>query len=46
MMITLPGKRLYLKNKSLNPVNLVVTTKWYIFNSQFYQQTDGAGMGG
>ena len=27
-------------------VSLVLTTIWYTFNSQFYQQTDGMGMGG
>ena len=27
-------------------VNLVLTTTWYTFNSQFYQQTDGVAMGG
>ena len=26
--------------------NLVLTTTWYTFNSQFYQQTDGIAMGG
>ena len=34
------------QNKFLDPVNLVLTTTWYTFNSQFYQQTDGAAMGG
>ena len=29
-----------------NLVNLVLTTTWYTFNSQFYQQTDGVAMGG
>ena len=27
-------------------VNLVLTTTWYSFNSQFYQQTHGVAMGG
>ena len=27
-------------------VNLVLTTTWYTFNFQFYQQTDGVAMGG
>ena len=27
-------------------VNLLLTTIWYNFNSQFYQQTGGVAMGG
>ena len=27
-------------------INLVLTTTWYTFNFQFYQQTDGVAMGG
>ena len=34
------------QNKFLDLVNLVLTTTWYTFNSQFYQQTDGVAMGG
>ena len=30
----------------LDLVNLVLTTTWYTFTSQFYQQTDGVAMGG
>ena len=30
--------------KFLELVNLVLTTTWYTFNSQFYQQTDGVSM--
>ena len=40
IMINLPGKRLYLK------FNLVLKATWYIFNSQFYKQTDGVAMEG
>ena len=32
--------------KFLNLANLVLTTTWYTFNAQFYQQTDGIAMGG
>ena len=34
------------QDKFLDLVHLVLTTTWYIFNSQFYQQTDGITMGG
>ena len=34
------------QDKFLDLVNLVLTTTWYFFNSQFYQQTDGIAMGG
>ena len=34
------------QDKFLDLVNLVLTTTWYIFNSQFYQQTDGIAVGG
>ena len=34
------------QDKFLDLVNLVLTTTWYNFNSQFYQQTDGVAMGG
>ena len=34
------------QDKFLDLVNLVLTTAWYTFNSQFYQQTDGVAMGG
>ena len=34
------------QDKFLDLVNLVLTTTWYTFNSQFYQQTDGIAMGG
>ena len=34
------------KDKFLDLVNLVLTTTWYTFNSQFYQQTDDVAMGG
>ena len=37
--------RLY-NGEPLDLVNLVLTTTWYTFNSQFYQQTDGVAMGG
>ena len=33
-------------DKFLDLLNLVLTTTWYTFNSQFYQQTDGLAMGG
>ena len=33
------------QDKFLDLVHLVLTTTWYTFNSQFYQQTDGAAMG-
>ena len=42
MMINLLGKGLYLKTSFL--VYLVLTTTWYTFNSQSYQQTDGVTM--
>ena len=34
------------QDKFLDLVHLVLTTTWYTFNSQFYQQTDGVAMGG
>ena len=34
------------QDKFLDLVNLVLTTTWYTFDSQFYQQTDGITMGG
>ena len=34
------------QNKFVDLVHLVLTTIWYIFNSQFYQKTDGVAMGG
>ena len=34
------------QDKFLDLVHLVLTTTWCTFNSQFYQQTDGAAMGG
>ena len=34
------------QDKFLDLVHLVLTTTWYTFNSQFYKQTDSAGMGG
>ena len=33
------------QDKFLDLVNLVLTTTWYTFNSQFYEQTDGVVMG-
>ena len=33
------------QDKFLDQVNLVLTTTWYTFNSQFYQKTDGADVG-
>ena len=33
------------QDKFLDLVNLVLTTTWYTFNSQFYQQTNGVAMG-
>ena len=33
------------KRALINLVNLVLTTKWYTFNSQFYQQSDSVAMG-
>ena len=44
MIINLLGKRLYLR--FLDIVNLVLTTTWYTFNPQFYQQIYGVAMGG
>ena len=32
--------------QAIHLVHLVLTTTWYTFNSQFYQQTDGVAMGG
>ena len=34
------------QDKFLDLVNLVLTTTWYTFNSQLYQQPDGIAMGG
>ena len=34
------------QDKFLDLFNLVLTTTWYTFNSQFYQQTDGVAMRG
>ena len=34
------------QDKFLDLVHLVLTTTWYTFKSQFYQQTDGVAMGG
>ena len=34
------------QDKFLDLVHLVLTTTWYTFNSQFYQQTDGIAIGG
>ena len=34
------------QDKFLALVHLVLTTAWYTFNFQFYQQTDGLAMGG
>ena len=34
------------QDKFLDLVNLALTTTWYTFNYQFYQQTDGIAMGG
>ena len=34
------------QDKFLDLVPLVLTTTWYTFNSQFYQQTDGVAMRG
>ena len=34
------------QDKFLDLVHLVLTTTWYTFNSQFYQQTDGVAMVG
>ena len=34
------------QDKFLDLVHLVLTTTWYTFNSQFYQQTDGVALGG
>ena len=34
------------QDKFLDLVHLVLTTTWYTFNSQFYQQIDGVAMGG
>ena len=33
------------QDKFLDLVNLVLTTTWYTFNSQLYQQPDGIAMG-
>ena len=42
----LTGKTAIPQDKFLDLVNLVLTTTWYTFNSQFYQQTDGVAVGG
>ena len=34
------------QDKFLDLVNLVLTTTWYTFNFQFYQQSHGVAMGG
>ena len=34
------------QDKFLDLVHLVLTTTWYAFNSQLYQQTDDVAMGG
>ena len=34
------------QDKFLDLAILVLTTTWYTFNFQFYQQTDGVGMAG
>ena len=34
------------QDKFLDLVHLVLTTFWYTFKSQFYQETDGVAMGG
>ena len=34
------------QDKFLDLVYLVLTTTWYSFNYQFYQQTDSVAMGG
>ena len=34
------------QDKFLDLVHLVLTTTWYTFSFQFYQQTDGVAMGG
>ena len=34
------------QDKLLDLVHLVLTTTWYTFKSQFYQQTNGVAMGG
>ena len=33
------------QDKFLDTVHFVLRTTWSTFNSQFYQQTDGVGMG-
>ena len=40
------GKTVIPQDKFLDLVHLVLTTTWYTFNSQFYQQTDSVDMGG
>ena len=39
-------KRAIPQDKFLDLVHLVLTSTWYTFNSQFYQQADGVAMGG
>ena len=39
-------KRAIPQDKFLDLVHLVLTSTWYTFNSQFYQQTDGVVMRG
>ena len=33
------------KDKFLDLINVILTTTWYTFNFQFYQQTDGVEKG-
>ena len=40
------GRTAIRQDKFLDLVNLVLTTTWCTFKSQFYQQTDGVAMGG
>ena len=46
MIITIIRKKAISHNKFLDLVHLVLTTIWYSFNSQFYQQTDDFATGG
>ena len=39
-------KTAILQNKFLDLVDVILTTIWYTFNSQFSQQIDGVAMGG
>ena len=45
MIIKFTMKTAIAQDKFLDLVNLALTTTWYTFNSQFYQQTDGVKMG-